>query len=94
MWEYLALVKVYTKKRGAHPDLTDPICLRKGATIEASALDYSVINLLMRFNRVCARVFIGLSLPISDTDLSGESSKGLYRLAVLINSDGRVSSSY
>ncbi|KAI0932605.1 hypothetical protein AcW2_001185 [Taiwanofungus camphoratus] len=34
MWDELGLVKVYTKKRGAHPDLTDPICLRKGATIE------------------------------------------------------------
>ncbi|KAJ7169470.1 developmentally regulated GTP-binding protein [Mycena filopes] len=34
MWADLALVKVYTKKRGAHPDLNDPICLRKGATIE------------------------------------------------------------
>lgn len=28
------MVKIYTKKRGAHPDLSDPICLRKGATIE------------------------------------------------------------
>ncbi|KAI8995418.1 developmentally regulated GTP-binding protein [Trametes punicea] len=34
IWEELDLVKVYTKKRGAHPDLTDPICLRKGATVE------------------------------------------------------------
>ncbi|KAG8928301.1 Developmentally-regulated GTP-binding protein 2 [Tulasnella sp. 418] len=34
IWENLSLVKVYTKKRGDHPDLTDPICLRKGATIE------------------------------------------------------------
>ncbi|KAJ7630520.1 P-loop containing nucleoside triphosphate hydrolase protein [Roridomyces roridus] len=34
MWAELNLVKVYTKKRGAHPDLTDPICLRKGATLE------------------------------------------------------------
>ncbi|KAJ7798609.1 P-loop containing nucleoside triphosphate hydrolase protein, partial [Mycena leptocephala] len=34
MWAELNLVKVYTKKRGAHPDLSDPICLRKGATIE------------------------------------------------------------
>ncbi|KAJ3548556.1 hypothetical protein NMY22_g1220 [Coprinellus aureogranulatus] len=34
MWEKLQLVKVYTKKRGEHPDLSDPICLRKGATIE------------------------------------------------------------
>jgi len=34
IWEDLRLVKIYTKKRGAHPDLADPICLRKGATIE------------------------------------------------------------
>lgn len=34
LWADLGLVKVYTKKRGAHPDLTDPICLRTGATIE------------------------------------------------------------
>ena len=34
IWDELGLVKVYTKKRGAHPDLTDPICLRKGATVE------------------------------------------------------------
>lgn len=34
IWDELSLVKVYTKKRGAHPDLDDPICLRRGATIE------------------------------------------------------------
>jgi len=34
IWENLGLVKVYTKKRGHHPDLTDPICLRRGTTIE------------------------------------------------------------
>ncbi|KAI0639095.1 P-loop containing nucleoside triphosphate hydrolase protein [Trametes polyzona] len=34
IWEELDLVKVYTKKRGAHPDLDDPVCLRKGATVE------------------------------------------------------------
>ena len=34
IWDELDLVKVYTKKRGAHPDLEDPICLRKGATVE------------------------------------------------------------
>lgn len=26
--------RVYTKKRGDQPDLSDPICLRQGATIE------------------------------------------------------------
>lgn len=34
IWADLSLVKVYTKKRGVHPDLDDPVCLRKGATIE------------------------------------------------------------
>jgi len=34
IWEHLGLVKVYTKKRGEPPDLSDPICLRRGATIE------------------------------------------------------------
>jgi hypothetical protein len=34
IWDDLGLVKVYTKKRGAHPDLADPICMRKGSTIE------------------------------------------------------------
>ncbi|KAF9458326.1 P-loop containing nucleoside triphosphate hydrolase protein, partial [Collybia nuda] len=34
IWDELKLVKIYTKKRGAHPDLSDPICLRTGATIE------------------------------------------------------------
>ncbi|RDB29500.1 Developmentally-regulated GTP-binding protein 2 [Hypsizygus marmoreus] len=34
IWDELKLVKIYTKKRGAHPDLSDPVCLRKGATIE------------------------------------------------------------
>jgi len=34
IWQELSLVKVYTKKRGAHPDLEDPICLRRGSTIE------------------------------------------------------------
>ncbi|KZP32270.1 developmentally regulated GTP-binding protein [Athelia psychrophila] len=34
IWADLNLVKVYTKKRGVHPDLADPVCLRKGATIE------------------------------------------------------------
>jgi len=34
IWEYLNILKIYTKKRGDHPDLGDPVCLRKGATIE------------------------------------------------------------
>ena len=29
MWEYLDLVRVYTKPRGVQPDFTDPVVLRK-----------------------------------------------------------------
>ncbi|KAK7058366.1 Ribosome-interacting GTPase 2 [Paramarasmius palmivorus] len=34
MWNELNVVKIFTKKRGVHPDLTDPVCMRKGSTIE------------------------------------------------------------
>lgn len=34
IWEELRLLRIYTKKRGEHPDLTDPIVVRHGATIE------------------------------------------------------------
>ncbi|KAI9189186.1 Ribosome-interacting GTPase 2 [Blastocladiella emersonii ATCC 22665] len=34
MWEYLNLVRVYTKKRGEYPDFEGGIILRNGATIE------------------------------------------------------------
>ncbi|GAB1517395.1 Ribosome-interacting GTPase 2 [Rhizoctonia solani] len=40
-YKELGLVKIYTKKRGEHPDLTDPICLRKGATIEGKSSKFS-----------------------------------------------------
>eukprot|EP00117_Sycon_ciliatum_P045359 scpid71279/ scgid32613/ Developmentally-regulated GTP-binding protein 2 len=34
IWEYLSLVRVFTKKRGCPPDFEDGIILRRGATIE------------------------------------------------------------
>jgi len=34
IWEYLGLVRVYTKKRGEPPDFADAIVMRSGATIE------------------------------------------------------------
>ncbi|KAF7975754.1 hypothetical protein HWV62_8543 [Athelia sp. TMB] len=62
MWAELNLVKVYTKKRGAHPDLTDPVCMRKGATIEVTSL-------------TCAMESIDLWQQTSDTASYGKSSK-------------------
>lgn len=40
IWDELGLVKIYTKKRGVRPDLSDPVCLRKGATIEVRPFIY------------------------------------------------------
>ncbi|KAJ8317877.1 hypothetical protein KUTeg_002968 [Tegillarca granosa] len=34
VWEYLALVRVYTKKRGERPDFEGGLILRKGCTVE------------------------------------------------------------
>lgn len=41
IWEYLQLVRVYTKKRGQPPDLSDPLVLtagRHGTTVEAACM--------------------------------------------------------
>eukprot|EP00003_Mantamonas_plastica_P023038 TRINITY_DN403_c1_g1_i3.p1 TRINITY_DN403_c1_g1~~TRINITY_DN403_c1_g1_i3.p1 ORF type:complete len:447 (-),score=125.02 TRINITY_DN403_c1_g1_i3:12-1352(-) len=35
IWDYLGLVRVYTKAKGDKPDFTDPIVVRRGASIEA-----------------------------------------------------------
>lgn len=35
VWDYLALVRVYTKRRGAYPDFDDALVLQHGATVES-----------------------------------------------------------
>jgi small GTP-binding protein len=52
MWEYLGLVRIYTKRRGQPPDLTEPIVLsteRHGLTVEAVCKSVSK-DLLSKFN--------------------------------------------
>ncbi|XP_038843554.1 developmentally-regulated GTP-binding protein 2, partial [Salvelinus namaycush] len=34
LWEYLALICLYTKKRGERPDFSDAIIMRRGASVE------------------------------------------------------------
>ncbi|CDO70221.1 hypothetical protein BN946_scf184942.g21 [Trametes cinnabarina] len=65
IWEELDLVKVYTKKRGAHPDLADPICLRKGATVEGKS---------SKFNPHAQKV--GLNHHVMDEDVVSKSACG------------------
>jgi len=72
IWEELHLVKIYTKKRGDHPDLSDPICLRKGATIEVSASSLIAEDSLLNMPyRMFAMESTGLSLPTSVMALYG-----------------------
>ncbi|KII68440.1 Developmentally-regulated GTP-binding protein 2 [Thelohanellus kitauei] len=33
IWEYLSIIRVYTKKPGEFPDLKEPLILRSGATV-------------------------------------------------------------
>jgi small GTP-binding protein len=33
-WDYLNLLRIYTKKRGSKPDFTDPVILRAGSSVE------------------------------------------------------------
>lgn len=76
IWAELGLVKVYTKKRGAHPDLDDPVCMRTGATIEVGSdhpFPASEVWLLTSLIpcRTCVIIFIDRSLPISGMHLYG-----------------------
>ena len=34
IWQYLALLRVYTKKRGEYPDLANGLIVRAGSTLE------------------------------------------------------------
>lgn len=34
VWEYLKLVRVYTKRRGEYPDFNESIIMRNGASVE------------------------------------------------------------
>ena len=82
IWEELGLVKVYTKKRGAHPDLTDPICMRKGSTIEVIGLMSCTVRYRTQDHlRMSALASIGLLFPISDMHSFGELRNDLYAVS-------------
>jgi ribosome-interacting GTPase 1 len=38
IYQLLGLIRVYTKAPGGEPDLTEPVVLRKGSTVEEVAL--------------------------------------------------------
>ncbi len=44
MWQYMGIIRVYTKKKGRLPDLNDPLILtthRRGVSIEAAVSQIS-----------------------------------------------------
>ncbi|KRX07410.1 TGS-like protein [Pseudocohnilembus persalinus] len=78
-WEELGLVRVFTKRKGHFPDLTDPLILsedRGGCTVR-QAIEQIHRNLLLEFSH--AQVWgrsvkfnpqsVGLSHPLSDLDV-------------------------
>eukprot|EP00112_Aurelia_sp_Birch-Aquarium-sp1_P000556 Seg1053.8 transcript_id=Seg1053.8/GoldUCD/mRNA.D3Y31 product="Developmentally-regulated GTP-binding protein 2" protein_id=Seg1053.8/GoldUCD/D3Y31 len=76
VWEYLAMVRIYTKKRGEPPDFTDAIIMRTGASVE---------HVCHRIHRTLADTFkyalvwgrstkyspqrVGIAHPIADEDV-------------------------
>lgn len=46
LWDYLALIQVYTKKRGCPPDFEDGLILRRNATVEhvCHAIHRSIVH--------------------------------------------------
>ncbi|KAL7489648.1 hypothetical protein ACHAW6_015298 [Cyclotella cf. meneghiniana] len=52
IWKYLGLTRVYTKRKGQHPDLTDPVVLsaiRKGTSVKSLCQNVST-QMLRDFN--------------------------------------------
>ncbi|CCA67807.1 probable GTP-binding protein [Serendipita indica DSM 11827] len=77
IWDQVGLVKVYTKKRGQHPDLKDPICLRKGATIgrllwhsSISCSKLQICACLGKSSKFCPHAQkVGLNHAVADEDV-------------------------
>ena len=52
IWQYLGLTRIYTKRKGQHPDLAEPVVLskiRKGTTVKALCQNVST-QMLRDFN--------------------------------------------
>eukprot|EP01083_Nonionella_stella_P302552 1043610_1 len=79
MWKYLGLTRIYTKRKGQQPDLSEPVVLskvRKGTTVKSLCMNVSS-QMLRDFN--FALVWgksakhspqrCGLSHPLADEDV-------------------------
>jgi len=76
IWNYLSLVRVYTKRRGRPPDFSDALVLRQGATMEnVCKLIHKDLIAQFRFGLVWGTSAkhtpqkVGLSHPLEDEDV-------------------------
>lgn len=79
MWDYLGLLRVYTKRRGQQPDLNEPIVLsrnRHGITVESVCLQISkeflpIFNFALVWGRSTKHnpQHVGLSHVLADEDV-------------------------
>ncbi|GJQ08634.1 hypothetical protein GpartN1_g425.t1 [Galdieria partita] len=78
IWEYLQLIRVYTKKQGNPPDLREPLILREGSTVEdackaihRSLADPSQFRYALVWGRSAKHdpQRVGLSHPLLDEDV-------------------------
>ncbi len=66
MWEYMGLIRIYTKRRAQPPDLTAPIVLsseRHGLTVEAASGSISKVRCILH---ECMYVSIYVHVDISN----------------------------
>lgn len=65
MWEYMGLIRIYTKRRAQPPDLTAPIVLsseRHGLTVEAAAGSISKVMHSVIVPRITLILIVSLVL--------------------------------
>lgn len=68
LWDYLALIRVYTKKPGQSPEFDDGLILRKGVTVEhvchgihrtlAEAFKYALVWVRIHFQNIYLRLMM------------------------------------
>jgi uncharacterized protein len=70
LWDYLALIRVYTKKPGQSPEFDDGLILRRGVTVEhvchgihrtlAETFKYALVWVRINFQTINLRLMVKL----------------------------------
>jgi hypothetical protein len=65
MWEYLDLVRIYTKPRGVQPDFDDPVVLRKAHSTVEDFCNTIVTELLSSLLNSSTKILLRISNMLS-----------------------------